>query len=122
MAPQVDIKIVSLNNNSSSTSSILDLNKSANNTWCDIFNYLWKNHFYQMKRNAESYGNTIIVSCPPSELKDGLLNELKKIVSQANQQYDSHMAKTQEEMHRNAERAKKEKDEIKEIGKQLDFE
>jgi hypothetical protein len=80
----------------------LELKPSAPNGWQEIFNSLWKQHFYMQKRHAVCTGRLIAVECPPAELESGLFDELAKVVSETNKEYAQHVQRVDQSRAREA--------------------
>jgi uncharacterized protein YdbL (DUF1318 family) len=87
----VDVKISGLDEERTHPSGhgvlddvFLTLEPRPTNEWAQLFDALWTQHFYMMKRRAQVVGNGLIVTTTVGELGDGLLDELKKIAAQTN--------------------------------------
>ena len=100
----VPIKITGLNAQASVPSGqgalqdvVLTLSETTDYEWASLFNSLWSQHFYMMKRRAEVSGGELVVTCMPEELEEGLLSELKKVVSNTNTTFAAAVAQFQAE-------------------------
>lgn len=71
---------------------VIELSARAPQLWQDIFNNLWKQNLYMMKRNATANSYSITITCVPDELQQSHVPELKRVVEQTNNEYQSYLA------------------------------
>lgn len=55
--------------------------------WNEIFNNLWAQEFYMMKRDAHVAGGHVVISCVPTELQAEHLPRLRSIARTSNETY-----------------------------------
>ncbi|WP_426025226.1 hypothetical protein [Brevundimonas sp. TSRC1-1] len=89
--------------------------------WNDMFNGLWARHFYMMKRRAEVAGGQMTVTCMEDELEGGLLEELKKVVSEANQHFVAAQQEAENKRQQEAARGLEERQKLEGLANRLKF-
>jgi hypothetical protein len=65
----------------------LQLSAHPPGAWAQLFDGLWLHTLYSMKRRAGISGDEVWIECVPEEIKQYHLSELKKVVSQTNNEY-----------------------------------
>ncbi|EGQ8527897.1 TPA: hypothetical protein I7264_25790 [Vibrio parahaemolyticus] len=100
---------------------VIELSARAPQLWQDIFNNLWKRNLYMMKRNAIANSYSITITCVPDELQQSHVPELKRVVEQTNNEYQSYLAqKAQHEAEMEAQ-ATAEKEKLKKLSNDISF-
>ncbi len=123
-----DIKIVGMDDEASYKSDpnsalyeiYLNLSSSAPYEWAEYFNTRWQQHFYMMKRRASVSGDKLNIYCVPDELESHI-NELKKVFSETNQAYKSHLSALEIDAERAKQEADKEKEKLLNIKNNISF-
>lgn len=100
---------------------VLNLSPIPPSDWSEIFDHYWKHHMYMMKRSATTFGSIITVQCMPEELEGGLLNELKKVVAQTNQQFKVHIGDVEAHEQAQRDKAAQERERISGLAGRLNF-
>lgn len=89
--------------------------------WSEDFDRLWTEHMYQLKRRARVESNRIMVTAPLASMDNELLEELKKVVAQANTLHHTRDAEIAEANRRLQEADAKERTQIADLANKLKF-
>jgi hypothetical protein len=60
--------------------------------WAQLFDGVWENTIYSMKRRAGIEGDALWVLCPPEEVQKYHVEELKKAVAETNSRFKAWQA------------------------------
>ncbi|MCE4937480.1 hypothetical protein [Aliivibrio fischeri] len=100
---------------------VIELSACAPQYWQEIFNHLWQQNFYMMKRDAVAYSYNVTITCVPDELQQSHVPELKRVVEQTNNEYKNYLI--QKAQHEAALKAQAgvEKDKLKKLSDNVSF-
>lgn len=88
---------------------VLTLSKSVSADWGSLFDSLWKQHIYMMRRPVRVSGSRMTIHCVPDELEKYHLSELKEITTKTNQKYKEYLAQRERDTQWERERAEAQK-------------
>src|SRR5436190_22047341 len=69
----------------------LTLSSEPPGGWVHLFDGVWQDTFYMMKRRAGIDENMMWIDCAPAELKQYHLEELKKAATETNARYHTYL-------------------------------
>lgn len=101
---------------------VIELSARAPQSWQDIFNHLWQQNFYMMKRTAVAYSYNITITCVPDELQQNHVPELKRVVEQTNNEYKGYLLQKAEHEAAMEAQAAAEKEKLKKLSDNISFE
>lgn len=113
-----DIRIIDLDEKSSkridNNTELFEINlilsSSAPLEWADYFNKAWKDHIYQMKREAFVSGDILTITCGPDELEEHHLPELNKIIDETNKWYKEYLHQKKLKQMKEAQKEKEDRE------------
>jgi hypothetical protein len=126
-SPFVDIELVRVDSDASVRTSpdspmfnfrVL-LSAKAPGEWSEIFNRLWVNNFYQMKRPAHANGRTLQIQCTLNELKAEHFPEFHKVIQATNDAYRAVFDAHHETLRRAEEQRAADRTALEDFNKQL---
>lgn len=100
---------------------VLNLSVTVGYEWGSLFNQLWSQHFYMMKRHAEASGKRLTVTCMPDELDGGLLAELKKVAAETNTAFKAAVDQANAKEAQQQAQVAAEKQSLAQLANKLDF-
>ena len=99
----------------------LTLSSTPTGGWEQVFDSVWSNVFYSMKRRAGVQGDCIWIICEPPEIQKYHLEELRKAVAETNSHFRAYLR--QQEIRQQQEEALKLKNKqaLDSLGNDLKF-
>jgi len=89
--------------------------------WTGLFDQVWKQHIYMMKRRAHATDRHIVIRCMASELQSAHIPELKKAIANTDDAYRAAVA-TNQQLKQNQEMEEQRfKDGLNDIASKLKF-
>lgn len=99
----------------------INLSSYAPSEWSELFERAYKSVISTMYRRLRVSGDTIIVSAPPSEISQELIDRLNECAGEANEEYKKYLFAKESEENRQAAQEQAERDQLKSIENKLKF-